>query len=126
MISNLKLLGYLRKSVDDLLTRGAFDNGLFFRRTQREALEAYRKYLNQDLPENELLVGFFEVPTGSGKTAVFAALTDRLHRIAATEGEEFKSIIVTPTLRLIDQTYKSLQSYTPQNEWHSWAIWRSF
>ncbi|MGR8999939.1 MAG: hypothetical protein ACU88J_12960, partial [Gammaproteobacteria bacterium] len=66
---NGKLLEHLRNGVDGLLEEGHFENGREFRPTQRETLLAYKIFLARpDLPDKEKLTGYFEIPTGIGKT----------------------------------------------------------
>ena len=112
-ITHKLLLDYIRKAVDSLLEAGHFDNGYLFRRTQREALEAYQTFLAQDWPAKKLLEAFFEMPTGTGKTAVFAAILDRMHHIARDAGQKFKSIIVVPTIHLLGQTRDDIYDFAP-------------
>ena len=42
-----QILRYLKQGVDTLLEQGIFDGGQEFRPTQRQALGAYKKYLNK-------------------------------------------------------------------------------
>ncbi len=109
-----RLLGYLQEAVKRLLDKGRFQNGREFRPTQREALEAYKKYLaREDLSTAQKLKGYFEIPTGVGKTAMFVALIGTFHQIAKEHGENLRTIIVVPTLNLISQTQDEIYAYAP-------------
>ena len=105
-----RLLKYIKQGVDQLLAQERFDGDQTFRKTQREALEAYKKYLNQHgLTPEEKLKGFFEIPTGAGKTAVFIGIISAAHRVAEQNGEALKTAIVVPTQQLMYQTLEAIQ-----------------
>ncbi len=117
--NNEELLRYCRQAVDELLQQGQFDNGQTFRPTQREALEAYRTFLDRtDLKPEDLLAGFFEIPTGVGKTAVFTSLVERVHQVAEKNGRKFKTVIVVPTVQLLGQTKEDFENFSPGSERH--------
>ncbi len=100
-----KLLSYLQQAVDQLLEQEEFENGWGFRKTQRQALEAYQRYLyNTSYTVAQRLEGFFEMATGVGKTAVFSAIIGKAHQIAEQNGDVLRSVIVDPTRPLIKQT----------------------
>ncbi|MCK6417683.1 MAG: DEAD/DEAH box helicase family protein [Alphaproteobacteria bacterium] len=113
------ILRYLQASVAALLSRGHFENGKEFRPTQREALEAYAKYLKRsDLTDAEKLKGFFEIPTGVGKTAVFVAIIAGAHDAAKKEGVELSTKIVVPTIDLMQQTDEAIQEFAKSYAGH--------
>lgn len=106
-----QLLKYLKQGIDALLEKGAFDTGgQEFRPTQRQALEAYKAYLNQEkYTTAQKLKGFFEIPTGVGKTAVFIGIVAAAHAAAEADGQKLKTIIVAPTTQLLHQTLAAFQ-----------------
>jgi superfamily II DNA or RNA helicase len=109
-----QLLGYLQQGIDTLLKQEGFDGGQEFRRTQKQAIEAYKRYLNNDnYTTAEKLKGFFEIPTGVGKTAVFIGIVSAAHKAAEENGEELKTAIVVPTVQLLEQTVESLEDFAP-------------
>lgn len=110
-----QLLRYLHQGIDALLEQGGFDNGFDFRPTQKEALEAYKRFLHSNsLSDEEKLKGFFEIPTGVGKTAVFVGIVAAAHKAAEEDGEELKTVIVVPTTQLLTQTEEALNKFSPQ------------
>ncbi len=103
-----QLLSYLQRGVDKLLEQGSFDGGQPFRPTQKQTLEAYKRFLEStSLTTEEKLKGFFEIPTGIGKTAVFVGIIAATHSIAEAEGQSLKTVIVVPTTQLLEQTHNS-------------------
>jgi len=110
-----KLLKYLKQGIDTLLEQGSFDGGQEFRPTQKQALEAYQRYLNNEqyTPEDRLK-GFFEIPTGVGKTAIFVGIISAAHKVAEQSGDKLKTIIVVPTTQLLDQTVEAIEKFSPQ------------
>ena len=105
-----QLLRYLKRGIDALLEQESFDGGQEFRNTQEQALKAYKKYLNKrSLTTEEKLKGFFEIPTGVGKTAVFTGIVAAAHWAAEQDGEELKTVIVVPTNQLLDQTLEAFE-----------------
>jgi len=105
-----QLLKYLKQGINQLLEQGCFDGDQEFRKTQRQALEAYKKYLNQNkISTEQKLKGFFEIPTGVGKTAVFVGIVAAAHSAAEQDGKELKTAIVVPTTQLMYQTQESFQ-----------------
>jgi superfamily II DNA or RNA helicase len=105
-----QLLGYLQQGIDALLEQESFDGGQEFRRTQKQALEAYQRYLsNENFTTEEKLKGFFEIPTGVGKTAVFVGIVAAAHKVAQEAGEELKTAIIVPTIQLLGQTEEAFK-----------------
>lgn len=114
-----QVLNYIQRGVDILIAKGRFANGDIFRLTQREALEAYRDFLaRKDLPDEEKLKGFFEIPTGIGKTAIFAGLINEIYRVAHDDHEHPKILVVVPTIKLLDQTKRAFTKYAPDVKRH--------
>lgn len=112
MSKNERLLGYIREAVKQLLDKGHLENGREFRPTQREALEAYKKYLaRKDLGAVQKLKGYFEIPTGVGKTALFVGLIGATHQVAKEHGDTLRTKIVVPNLNLFPQTQDSINTY---------------
>ncbi len=110
-----QLLRYLQQGVNDLLEQGAFDNGWEFKLTQNEALRAYKNFLNDErLTPEQRLKGYFEIPTGVGKTAIFIGIIAAAHKAAFRDGEELKTAIVVPTVQLLEQTRKAFELFAPQ------------
>jgi superfamily II DNA or RNA helicase len=111
------VLSYLQKGVKSLLKQGRFDNGWFFRTSQRESLEAYDAYLHRtDLTDAEKLRGFFEMPTGVGKTAVFVAIITAAQKAAQKDGQTLNTKIIVPTIQLLEQTQKSFHKFAPSQK----------
>ncbi len=114
MSVNGSLLEYLKEGVENLLDAGQFENGREFRPTQNDALEAYQKYLNKNhLKPEDKLKGFFDMPTGIGKTALFSGILSATHQGASRHNDHLKSIIVVPTITLLDQTHQDLKDFAP-------------
>ena len=108
------LLKYLQQGIDDLLEKGHFENGWEFRPTQGEALKAYQRYLNQTkYTDEQKLKGFFEIPTGIGKTAVFVGIVSAAQKAAEKDGVELKTMVVAPTNNLVDQTKDAFELFAP-------------
>ncbi len=115
-MSQDRTLKYLREGVKELLDRGAFDyeNKFPFRKTQKEALEAYQIFLdNPDISDEDKLQGFFEMPTGVGKTAVFIGLVTSAHKAAERNGETLNTLILVPKNTLLEQTYEAFSDFGP-------------
>lgn len=113
-MQNKKLLNYIQQGVDRLIEQECFENGWAFKKTQGEALHAYRNFLHDErLTIDERLKGFFEIPTGVGKTAVFAAIIGAAYEVAQAHGEQIKTIIVVPTNQLVDQTVEAMELFAP-------------
>lgn len=109
-----QLLSYLQKGVDRLAEQGAFANGLPFRKTQREALEAYQRFLYRtDFSAEQRLNGFFEIPTGIGKTALFLGILGEAEKCAEEDGHPLLIRIVVPTITLLSQVGKAVRQYAP-------------
>ncbi|MGR9087701.1 MAG: DEAD/DEAH box helicase family protein, partial [Gammaproteobacteria bacterium] len=114
MSVNGKLLGYLREGVTNLLEAGHFENGKEFRPTQQESLLAYKIYLERpDFSDKEKLTGYFEIPTGIGKTALFAGLPGVTHALSAAQVQNLRTVIVVPTIELLTQTRSGLEEFSP-------------
>lgn len=110
-----RLLGYLRQGVSELLERGAFDGDQEFRLTQGQALKAYHDYLfSDDLTDEEKLQGFFEMPTGVGKTAVFVGIIAAAQAAAEQEADSLNTVVVVPTTQLLYQTQSAFADFAPQ------------
>ncbi|MGB4107508.1 MAG: DEAD/DEAH box helicase family protein [Alphaproteobacteria bacterium] len=115
MQKSKRLLSYLQKAVNQLLDKGRFDNGRDFRPTQREALTAYKNYLaREDLGTAQKLKGYFEIPTGVGKTALFVGIATEAYRAAAKNGHQMRTIIVEPRINLLEQTGDAFGYYAPE------------
>ena len=114
MQNNKRLLAVLQESVQALNTNGHFDGGQEFRPTQDQALKAYQTYLfNDNLTTEEKLKGFFEIPTGVGKTAVFVGIVSSAMKVMQARGEAFKVAVVVPTTQLLTQTQESFAKFAP-------------
>lgn len=114
MTANPRTLEYIQRGVEILINRGTFRNGRSFRPTQGDALLAYYKDLNsEDLTPEERLTGFFEIPTGVGKTAVFLASLDEAHKIARTENDKLRVMIVVPTVAILKQMEDEIREWAP-------------
>ncbi|WP_309383978.1 DEAD/DEAH box helicase [Cerasicoccus frondis] len=114
MLDGNALLGYLQRGVDSLLNQDGFDGGQRLRRTQKQALEAYKKYLNNSkFPTDQKLKGFFEIATGIGKTAIFVGIIGAAYRIAEKDGIQLKTAIVVPTNQLLHDTPKDIETFAP-------------
>ena len=100
-----RVFHYIKQAVDELVEQGQFDTGDSFRLTQSEALHAYAHDLNNDeLSLDEKLTGFFEIPTGIGKTALFLSIIGKAYRTAKANDEEFNSVVVVPLNQLLNDT----------------------
>lgn len=114
MTANPKTMEYLKRSAETLAVRGAFHNGREFRPMQGDAIHAYQDFLNrEDLTPEQKLKGFFEIPTGVGKTAVFLALLDEAHRIARAENDTLRVMIVVPTIPILEQMEEEVTEWAP-------------
>lgn len=110
-----RLLEYFQKGIDTLIETGHFENGWDFRRTQAQALQAYKHYLaNERLTPAQRLKGYFEIPTGIGKTALFIGIVGAAERAAMDDGQELKIIIVAPKNTLLHQTAGDFKKYAPR------------
>lgn len=104
------LLDYLKQGIDNLLEHEAFDNGWEFKPTQNEALHAYKNFLNDErLTPEQRLKGYFEIPTGVGKTAIFIGIIAAAHKAAEQNGDKLKTAVVVPTKQLLHQTLTAFQ-----------------
>ena len=109
-----KLLGYIKQAVRELVEAGQFPNGWTFKPTQKEALDAWDEFFNRgDLTDDEKLIGFLDIPTGVGKTAIFSAVIGISYRLAAEQGDAFTSMVVEPSNDLVDQTYAEMLTICP-------------
>ena len=113
MTANRRTSEYLLKGVEVLVERGAFRNGGAFRPTQRDALDAYDEFLHSDLAPEQKLKGFFEIPTGVGKTALFLAILDEAHRIARENDDRLRVMIVVPTIPILNQMEDEVREWAP-------------
>lgn len=105
-----QLLEYLQEGIEALVEQGAFDNGYEFRPTQKAALLTYQTFLsNEEWTVEQRLKGFFSIPTGVGKTAVFIGIVAAAHAAAKANGDELKTVIVVPTTQLLTQTIIAIQ-----------------
>lgn len=115
MVLPFKLLEYLQTGVSELLTAGQFGNGRKFRVTQREALAAYHEYLHRDdLSLEDRLRGFFEIPTGIGKTAIFVGILNEAQKAAQEDAQSLRMMVVVPTRNLLGQVKDSFEEYGPE------------
>lgn len=125
-----KLLLHLQQSVNELLEQGRFESGHEFRPSQKEALHAYYGYLTNarfdedaeefhDLPieehlsEDERLVGFFNIATGLGKTAILSGIISGAIKAAESDGESLRMVMVVPSNQLLEQTPEDLIKFSP-------------
>jgi len=46
------------------------------------------------LPNKEKLTGYFDIPTGIGKTALFSGLQGVTHALATAESKDLRTVIV--------------------------------
>ncbi|MCB1533112.1 MAG: DEAD/DEAH box helicase family protein, partial [Alphaproteobacteria bacterium] len=100
-----RIFHYIKQAVDKLVEQNKFDTGDEFRLTQREALRAYAQDLTDEkLTLDEKLTGFFEIPTGIGKTALFLSIIGNAYRAAKANDEEFKAAVVVPLTTLLNDT----------------------
>jgi len=114
MRRNQKLIGYMQEAVKRLLERDGFENGWKFKKSQREALQAYAKFLDDtSLPLRERMAGYFDIATGAGKTAIFVGLVSMANEIAEERGDEFRSVVVVPTNLLLEQTSDEFNEISP-------------
>ncbi len=111
-----QVLEYLQRAVSHLDGQGRFEGGQMFRPTQAQAIAAYDEFLNSGrLPMKERLKGYFEIPTGVGKTAIFTGLSCTAHDIARSEGQDLKTLIVVPTRDLLAQTERAIRKFAPSH-----------
>ncbi len=110
-----RVFHYIKQAVDELVEQDRFDTGDEFRLTQRQALHDYAEDLVDDtLSLNEKLTGFFEIPTGIGKTALFLSIIGKAHHAAKANGEEMRSVIVVPRTKIMRDTYnKDAKKFIP-------------
>lgn len=109
-----ELLHYAQLAIAELLQADQFENSLPFRPTQKEAFEAYGKFLNDDrLTISRRLEGFFHIATALGKTAVFSAIIGKIHHLAAMDGKEVKTVFIEPTRKNLSQAIKSFKGFVP-------------
>lgn len=83
-----------------------------FRAPQKKALTN----LHKDLESLSINQGYFDMPTGSGKTAIFTELAQAFRDHVAEQSKPSKSphvLIITPTLELSDQVRAQLLKTTP-------------
>lgn len=114
MTANPRTFNYLRQGVDALFARGAFRNGQDFRPTQHDALAAYYNFLyRNDLTPEQKLKGFFEIPTGVGKTALFLAILDEAHRAAKANDDTLRAMIIVPTIAILEQMEDEVREWAP-------------
>lgn len=115
-----QLVRYLQQGIDDLLNRGYFrnPNRTRFRKTQKLALEAYKGFLNSNgLTPEERLKGFFEIPTGIGKTAIFVGIVSEAHRVSEANSDVLHTMIVVPKTNLLEQTKnEAFHKFAPEIE----------
>jgi superfamily II DNA or RNA helicase len=121
----INALPYMRVAVDRVLKRrgidaighafvGGLTSHLPLRPTQREALTAYGIFLSDSrTTEENKKTGYFELPTGIGKTGIFVALIHEAHLEATKKKKKFRSVIVVPTTQLLDQTYDEFVAHAP-------------
>ncbi len=114
MSANPRTFEYILAGVDNLVGRGHFHNGAGFRPTQGDALQAYYDYLHSDeFTVEEKLKGFFEIPTGVGKTAVFLAILDEAHRVARANNDKLRAMIVVPSIPIMEQMRDEIAEWAP-------------
>ncbi len=110
---------FLRK-LKEFAARGyAFESGHSLRKgtrqdrdakgTQREAFDAYIEGFSEDHRH-----GYFEIPTGVGKTALFIALVKNYFDAADGKRNVPRSLIVVPSEKLAVQTAQALAKFLPE------------
>ena len=124
MLKKQQLIDYAIKSVDDMLElkghyipegktkKQPFTGGMRhdepLRKSQREALIAYREFLTNTgevkRSAADRLTGFFDIATGLGKTGPFVRLVSGMRRHALKDGFNLQARIVVPTINLLYQT----------------------
>lgn len=125
MNNKRQLLSYIRRGIDNILSvegidrdgnpfKGGFVSDRPLRQTQKEALEAYRDYLdNPEMPLDKKLKGFFVIPTGIGKTALFIGILRETLKEARAQGHDLNIHIVVPTVNLLHQTKEEFEGFAP-------------
>jgi superfamily II DNA or RNA helicase len=117
MIKTQDLLESLREAVTTLNERQHFDNGKEFRPTQHQALKAYKADLYTDqLSDEEKIKGFFKLPTGVGKTAIFVGIIAEMMKALKKRGIEPKIGVVVPVITLLNQTLGSFAKFAPSTK----------
>ena len=74
---------------------------------QKTVFEDIYKFLTSpplDETGNLIKRGFIELPTGSGKTAIFSTLVDVLTRAFSEDQKRLKTLVLVPKLDLVSQT----------------------
>ena len=78
----------------------------------KEKLRAFRALVSDKFTDEQIGHSYFKLPTGYGKTVMFARMARAYYdEIDATGAKRNKIIIIVPTLELIDQTQEKLTDF---------------
>ena len=78
----------------------------------KEKLRAFRALVSDKFTDEQIGHSYFKLPTGYGKTVMFARMARAYYNeIDATGAKRNKIIIIVPTLELIDQTQEKLTDF---------------
>ena len=103
----------LREAVRRALESGLLSAEYALNTPQIEALKGYLDFLSTASHPRR---AYADMATGTGKTGLFGTVIRHLYRILDERGlrDEFKTIIVEPTLPLLKQTHDSLLAIGPE------------
>ena len=77
-----------------------------------QKLEVFREMVSDKFTDEQIAHSYFKLPTGYGKTVMFARMVRAyFDAIAATGAKRQKIIIIVPRLALIDQTKEKLRKF---------------
>src|SRR5271170_3005359 len=109
-------LDILAEAVRRSLESGMLTPTLGFNDAQREALESYMIFLNSGIADKNR--AYFDMATGLGKTGLMSVIARHSFLVARELGlgNEFKAIILEPTIPLMDQTGQELIRVAPEFE----------
>lgn len=124
---NMNTLKYIQSGIETILGRKGIDEkGLPFtgglstqfalRPTQKEAFEAYHDFLLSPRLDDEKKAGYFEIPTGIGKTGVFIGIAHEALKAAEADKQKIRTAIVVPTTTLLYQTQQDITKFAPELE----------
>ncbi|MFY9287933.1 MAG: DEAD/DEAH box helicase family protein [Alphaproteobacteria bacterium] len=110
-----KHLNILKESVRRGLHSGMLTSVLPLNTPQFEGLEGYSTFLNE-APEEDAGRAYADMATGTGKTGFFSVVTRHAHQTARERGlgNNFRTVIVEPTLPLLTQTHGMLVQAAPE------------
>jgi len=110
------LISILTEATDRLVSREAFDSGFKFHLTQGYAICAYNVFLRREgWSDERKLKGFFELPTGIGKSAIIAGILDEALRISEERGVPFEAWVFVPRLNLAEQLKGDFEKFAPRS-----------